>query len=290
MCLFIRYNLFFFNIKTIAPNPQHNEKQSLYICKYLQKYCGVQKVIVGGDIIEDKAPTAEKAIFELETFFKDFDMHDIYSVVGNHDFNNYQQNNLNAVLSEKEIKNIINSNIYKNTFRDNLSFYVDDDNRKCRFLFLNTAYKEYIEGQISCICNDLISTPQGYRIIVIAHIWVEWNPDERKYYTNNGTETILGLLDDYNNRNTFKRGNFREAKAKVILILGGHIHNEYTFKTESGIPVVIRDSDSRKKSCNHRKFPIEKTPSEQSLSVVLINKKNAIRVINIGRGTTQYFK
>lgn len=129
------------------------------------------------------------------------------------------------------------------------------------------------------VVNALMSAKPGSRIIVFAHIWVEWDRVARKYFPNPKTGMLLNMFDAFNARRTFGQYDFSACTSRVILVMGGHIHNNYMTFTDGGIPVVLSDSDSFAKSCNRSRI----IPFRQSISAVIVQSED-ILIVKIGRG------
>jgi len=271
----------------------HSSRRSPQLIKYLYDNTPINKVIFGGDIV-----TTEPAPNEVdESNVMDYlwqwrsEIRDLkhYSVVGNHD-DGEETNNLfsyeyvYSYLFAPEDSNEI-------TRGGSTFYYFDDICEKTRYLCLDTAYEgmhNMSNEQISFIIESLKSTPNGWHIIVAAHIW--FMPDYDNHIESEPIP-VLGLspkaaalaeiLDQYNSRT----GQFQKCGAKVEFCVGGHIHRDYVGATPGGIPIILFESDSK-----HTRGGLEYvkgTTSEAVVSGVVADySQGIVSVIRVGRGSS----
>ena len=152
------------------------------------------------------------------------------------------------------------------------------------------------QGQF--IIKALSSVEDGWHIVAIAHRWFKYTISSAP--TVGGVPTyeqeILSVFDTYNARGThstssyFTEQNFAESKGKVEFCIGGHIHIDYDFKTNGGIPVIITASDT-----NQERAPEETedngvvgTTTESAVFGIIADYNiNKITVVGVGRGTSR---
>lgn len=127
----------------------------------------------------------------------------------------------------------------------------------------------------------LYETPNDFRIVIISHIWLEWSFENNEYRYNKLTKELVDTIDIFNS-------NIDESKGRqVVLILGGHIHNDFIKFTKSRVPIILCDSDSKEKSWLVTNS-ISSILLSQSISVVNIdNDSEIINIIRVGRGNNK---
>ena len=272
----------------------NNSKKSPILLKYLTKNTPINKVNFGGDIVNDPVPhnhANTKYVYEWRKMVADLPNH--HSVFGNHDVNQRSTNVSNIaytqLLAEEETPEMV---VGGDSF-----YYIDDHAEKTRYLYLsyltNNQTEMLAQGQF--ITEALTSVSAGWHIVVIAHRWFQYTASTSP--TVGGVPAfeaeILKVLDEYNARashtasNYFPAKNFSDSKGKVEFCIGGHIHVDYDFKTDGGIPVIITASDT-----NQERVPdktedsgtIGTTTEAAIYGIIADYANNKISVIGIGRG------
>ena len=160
-------------------------------------------------------------------------------------------------------------------------YYFDCEAEETRYLCLDTTKRERKKKQEQFLYDTLRSTPETYHIVLIAHIWLEWDMSNKVYLPNKQTSAMFDIFREFN----MERG-------QIVLILGGHIHKDFiTFEYAGGIPLVLSDCDAIYKSCNRFYPPKEGSPLEQRLNCVILDyEKDMYHFIRIGRGQNVSFK
>lgn len=279
---------------------QNNSQMSPYLLEYLCKNTPMNKVNFGGDIICDPTEFTHDNIsyaYEWRKLIADLPNH--HSVLGNHDANhnitdvsNIAYSFLNA--SEESADMVVGGNFY---------YYIDNPYEKTRYLYLSYLTNDHAEmmAQGQFIVDAIKSAPENWHIVAIAHRWFQ--------YTSSSNPTvgsvpayeaeILKIFDEYNARTThtasnyFTAQNFADGKAKVEFCIGGHIHVDYNFETEGGIPVIITTSDA-----NQDRVPDSEVDSgtlgtitESAVYGIIADYSDSsntkITVVGVGRGTSR---
>ena len=263
-----------------------NYRISPAIMKYLAERTGIRNVFFCGDLITHSDPSKESMKSLARDFVREFriDGCEFFPLFGNHDDNSYEQADPEAVFSMSELDEVYPvygaSSAYE---AGTYYYYVDDDRHRIRYICLNTAKQKYVDyRQLKFVLNALMMSKPDSRIVIFGHIWVEWDRVARKYFPNAKTGMLLNLFDAFNACRRFGRYDFSACTSRIILVMGGHIHNEYMTFTAGGIPVILNDSDSFAKSCNRKRI----IPYRQSVSAVIV-QSDAIRVIKFGRGISR---
>jgi hypothetical protein len=151
------------------------------------------------------------------------------------------------------------------------------------------------QGQF--IVDSLMSAKEGWHIVAIAHRW--WQYTSSKTPTVGSVPTyekeILSVFDSYNarqtrsNSNYFTAQDFTNGKAKVEFCIGGHIHAEYDFTSDGGIPIIITASDTnQERHEGDEDCGAVGTITEQAIYGIIADyKNNKISVVGIGRGESR---
>ena len=264
-----------------------NKKQSSVMIRELEKKANIDAIVFGGDFIThfdtDKEKMIQLGIDCVQQISGE--CCDFFPIIGNHDNNSYLQTNPKAILSNEEVSRILQVRTDKKAeYYNHFNYCIDIDEHNLRLLFLDTSTRQKDANRNAFIREKLESTPDTYRVIVMAHIWEEWCGGEKCYHKNACTEDIIALLDEYNSRREAD-ANDTLVQRKVSFVLGGHIHNDFQTKTETNIPIILCDCD-----CDEKCFSgnvIAKTPYEQCLTVINIEKEKA-EFIRVGRGRSSY--
>jgi hypothetical protein len=280
-----------------------NSKVSPKLLNYLYMNTPMNKVNFGGDIIGDTLlATREemKYLYEWRKAIKDLPNH--HSVFGNHDMFNldtvdYEDDNYRYafLLAPEETYDIVwgNGNYY----------YIDNPAEKTRYFYIAymTSDLTAMMAQGQFFCDALKSAPEGWHIVAIAHRW--WQ------YSKSSTPTVgsipgfekdmLDVFDAYNARTTrsgsnyFYAQDFTDGKATVEFCIGGHIHVDYDFFSDGGIPVIITTADT-----NQNRVPDSTVDSgtvgtitEAAVFGIIADYNDIgntkITVVGVGRGTSR---
>ncbi len=233
-----------------------NDKISPAIMKYLVERTGMDKIFFCGDFITHSDTSKDRMKYLAQDFSRQFCIEGcaFYPLFGNHDDNSYEQSNSEAVFSMTELEEVYHVTGTTSTYESGTYYYyVDDEHYRIRYICLNTAGQKYIDHkQMKFVVSSLMRAKPCSRIIIFGHIWLEWDRNARKYFPNPKTGMLLNLFDAFNARRRFGKYDFSACTSRIILVMGGHIHNEYMTFTAGGIPVILNDSDSLAKSCNRK--------------------------------------
>ena len=278
----------------------NNSQMSPELLKYLIENTPMNKVNFGGDIICDPAEFTHdniKYAYEWRKLVAGLPNH--HSVLGNHDANHNITDVSKIAYSflnapEESSNMIVGGDFY---------YYIDNPSEKTRYLYLSYLTNDHAEmmAQGQFIVDAIKSAPDNWHIVAIAHRWFQ--------YTSSSNPTvgsvpayeseILKIFDEYNARTThtasnyFTAQNFADGKAKVEFCIGGHIHIDYDFKTDGGIPVIITTSDT-----NQDRVPDSdvdsgtlSTITESAVYGIIADYSDSsntkITVVGIGRGTSR---
>lgn len=263
----------------------YGNKRAPMLLTYLYRNTAINKTIFGGDIVDNEGDdtTTMAYLWDWREAVRDLPNH--HSVPGNHDDGNSTDNRwddayiYNYLLAAEETPDVVRG--------DALYYYIDNAVEKTRYLYLDTATKD------GNICNDtvhqewlkqtLISTPAGWHIVAIGHIWrtVDYDttpPTDAGW--SYGGEYCIEQFDAYNART----GDYASCTGKVEFAIGGHTHVDADFVSAGGIPVILTECDAR--YVRSGLTCTAGTITESSVNAIVADYKNGyVNVIRIGRGT-----
>lgn len=277
-----------------------NSLMSPKLLKHLYRNTGMTKTIFGGDAVDNEGDdyTTMRYLWEWHKQLKDLPNH--HSVVGNHDDGNgegekrfNEQYVYGFLLAPEETPDIVRND-------SGLYYYIDSPAEKTRYLYLDTGnldVNSLSTAQSNFIKSSLKSTPSGWHIVVIAHIW--FMPDYDAYYKpesgvtpdsmpikglSDTAKSVCEILNNYNNR----ADEFESCNAKVEFCIGGHVHVDFVGTTKydttnNGIPIVIVETDS-----SHKRNKLTNSESEGtngSVNGIIANyNTRTLHVVRVGRG------
>ena len=262
----------------------YNAQQSPVLLKYLATNTAIKKVIFGGDIVQDEEGDMSY-LADWRTAVSELPNH--HSVPGNHDDGNKADDIWSAdrvydyLLAAEKTDDVVMGN--------GLYYYIDDAAERTRYLYLDSAtYGGTIawdKEQQAWLKDALLTTPAGYHIIAVAHIWVEVDYTVTPPVAGSldpSAEVMLGMFDAYNART----GDFAGCSGRVEFCIGGHAHVDADYVSADGIPVILVECDSLnvRSGFNHQ----EGTIGENSINAVVANYRDGvITIVRVGRGRSR---
>ena len=269
-----------------------NYGQSPMILKYLSKNTGMQKTFFGGDIANAKSGE-DATLRAWQGMVIGVPNH--HSVLGNHD------NQITALATPGERGDFFltperSGDVVLGTDATygKTHYYIDNHIEKTRYICLNTGNMWTYNADTAFCVDALSSTPKGWHIVVVSHIWLLYNDDQSVNPTPpDYTQHLLDLFDEYNYRKSGTTSensvayNFENAGGKVEFIIGGHIHRDYDFTTAKGIPVILTECDSTQDK-DGASDAVQGTTTENCVYAVVADySAKQVKVINVGRGSTR---
>lgn len=261
----------------------YGSQMSPTLLKYLHKHTGMAKTFFGGDIVNDEATDYDTMdyLWEWRKQLKDLPNH--HSVVGNHDDGNTTNNLFSEqcvygyLLSAEETPSMV--------MGDGIYYYVDSPAEKTRYLCLDTAYKSVDSKQQEFVKNALLTTPIGWHIVAVSHIWHDTNYNTNPPTVggiNPGASTLLAMFEAYNSRN----GEYADCAGWVEFCIGGHTHWDYDSTSTMGIPIILVETDSQ-----HTRSGLtytQGTTTEASVNGIIADyDAKTVKVVRIGRGASR---
>lgn len=261
----------------------YNNKQSPALLKWLYKHTPINKVAFGGDIIDNEGEVASSLdyLWEWRSALRGLEHH---SVPGNHDDGNDPDNRwtdadvYTFLLAPEETPYVMRGGA--------LYYYIDEPAEKTRYLYLDTATKDgnilNDPEQEAWLKETLLSTPDGWHIVAIAHIWRIYDSSYNDAGFSGGAKICLDMFDAYNDR----ADDFADCGGKVEFCIGGHTHKDADHVSAGGIPVILVQCDSSIVRSGETCTP--GTITENCVSAIVADYLNGtISVIRIGRGSSR---
>lgn len=276
---------------------QTNSKMSPNLLRYLCQNTPMNKVNFGGDIINDPSAFTHaniKYAYEWRKMIAELPNH--HSVYGNHDLNHWTTDVSKIayafMLAPEETSNmVVGGDSY---------YYIDNPSEKTRYLYLSylTSDHNAMTEQGQFIVDALKTAPDGWHIVVIAHRWFQYTSASAPTVGSvpNYEKEILKIFDEYNARgkhtasNYFAAHDFASGKGKVEFCIGGHIHVDYDFTTDGGIPVIITASDTnqeRSSSETEDSGTLGTITESAVFGIIADYNTKKITVVGVGRGTSR---
>lgn len=268
-----------------------NYKKSPLLLKYLYDHTPINKTMYGGDVMQ-----AEDEEINLDTLSYVYDWRDAirglpnhHSVIGNHDDGNKSASDGNLpegfiysfLLAAEESPNTV--------YGDGYYYYIDEPAEKTRYLYMDTATRNgkvtSDEAQEVFVREALKSTPRGWHIVAIAHIWLavdyDASPPVATGFSDDG-KLLLDMFDAYNNRT----GEYATCGGKVEFCIGAHSHVDNDYTSATGIPVILTECDST--AIRSGLTATAGTITENSVNAIVADYDNkTVHVIRIGRGQSR---
>lgn len=270
-----------------------NHGMSPVLLKYLSKHTGMAKTFFGGDISVDKSGEIDMLNAWKE---KVSGIPNHYAVVGNHD------NQVTELATAEECAEFFiprTGDMATGTDATNgkMYYYTDNYIEKTRYICMSTGRMWVYADETQWCIDALSSTPNGWHIVIIGHLWLDNNYEGSVTVINTTppdyTQFLLNLFDDYNYRKTGTTGkhnltyDFSQSNAKIEFILGGHVHRDYDFTTAKGIPVILTECDSWQERDDGSTVTQGTTTENCVYAVVADYAAKQVKIINVGRGDTR---
>lgn len=271
---------FFYSDSHWSNDTTYTAKKAPILLKHLCKNTPINKVNFGGDIVSAEAEDADTMAYLWDWRSQ---LHGLnhHSVPGNHD----DGNTTNNLFSEQYVYGYLQApeetcDIVRGD--EGMYYYIDNPAEKTRYLYLDTAYKGVTVDEQEFVKSALLSTPENWHIVAIAHLWY-YNDYSSYPPVLNGFDTnakiLLDMFDEYNARN----GDYAECAGWVEFCIGGHYHLDHVEHTHGGIPVIIVEADALHDRSGT--MPKAGTTDESAISAVIADyNTKTVKVIRVGRG------
>lgn len=258
---------------------ENNAKNSPALIKRVTGELPIENVIFGGDAFNggtqaNMVELMNDARIKFTAACKRF-----FSVYGNHDGDNLDGG---TAFTHSEFYTFMQKQSdYIMEYAAPCYYYFDNKTTKTRHIVLDTGttVPPTASDQLTWLQNTIDNAPNGYNIIVFAHViyypqsdgsWAE----PETWITSDFIQNVFSILDATND----------VGRVKVHAVFGGHTHLDYNSQTTGGIPVVIIDCDTRQtgSSAGHALG----TVNEQCFDIVTVDYANStIGCARVGRGS-----
>lgn len=270
-----------------------NFGKSPMILKYLSKNTGVTKTFFGGDIAQESSGEISMLTAWKEQV-KDIPNH--RSVIGNHD-NAVSELSTVEARADFFIDRTGDMAMGTDTTNGKMYYYIDNHIEKTRYICLSTGRMWTVDDEIPWCIEVLNSTPKNWHIVIVGHLWLNSDYGDDGVTLNTTPpdyiQSYLDMFDAYNYKQsgTTTTGSvvydFGNAGGKIEFIVGGHVHKDYDFATETGIPVILTECDARWERDDDSVATQGTTTESCVYAIVADYAAKVVKVINIGRGNTR---
>lgn len=280
-----------------------NSKVSPKLLNYLYMNTPMNKVNFGGDIIGNSLLATRDEmtyLYEWRKAIKDLPNH--HSVVGNHDLFvsdsvDYEGANFaySFLIAPEETSDMVAGGDFY--------YYIDNPSEKTRYLYLNSGQGRLYTLETIFTIDALKSVPADWHIVVISHIWFQYDSASEPSVGSMNTymQKVLDLFDAYNARETGTitmasqelEYDFTSCGGKVEFCIGGHCHIDLDLSSNGGIPVILTASDVNQERSDgeNEESGVMGTITESAVFGIIADYNDSestkITVIGVGRGTSR---
>ena len=264
---------FIFITDTHYPN---NSGNSLDLIKYIMSRTSIDKVFVGGDLIEGTQGNATDVDL-LRSISREWDGMKVFPVRGNHDAHK-------SDITDNQWYDAITRRLGNYcSISDKLYYHYDNTAQKIRYIFADSVWgydkyagSDYLisDEQLDWIKERILELPYDWTVLITKHhLWSIGNNG----ILNSEGKKFIDHLNSY----------YKEAKCSIAGVFAGHSHGDYHVDATQGYVMTTTIGDN--KSVSGWKGG---TTKEHAFDVVSINPKSGvIKTIRIGdRGTDREFK
>lgn len=248
-----------------------NSRQSYKLIHHLAERCNINKLFMGGDLINgvDKTFTDE---------FRNAIGGKAHFLVGNHEY--FNAGNDKAFTG-----------VFASGFDDEVSgpevlrryYWVDNPAQKIRYIVTN-GYKSDGEGgytigfdstQTTWLTDVAMNVDEGWKCIIFSHMF--WN---------SASETVAGLVLPADYEAVLDAIDAANTDGQVLAIIQGHTHQDAVKATTGGIPILITTADRhRYDDPDYEPYMNSRVPgtvTEQAMDVCVVDREGgklyAVRV------------
>jgi hypothetical protein len=175
-------------------------------------------------------------------------------------------------------------------------YYIDNNIENTRYILLSTGRMWTVNDEIKWCIDVLNSTPKGWHIVIISHLWLNYDSSNNSVVVTTPpdyTKSYLDMFDAYNYRQSGTTSynsvayDFSSGVGKIEFIIGGHIHQDYDFTTATGIPVILTECDGYGERDSASTATKGTTTENCVYAIIADYGAKAVKIINVGRGDTR---
>jgi hypothetical protein len=180
-------------------------------------------------------------------------------------------------------------------YNPDMYWYYDNTVQKVRIIAPNTyEVRSQFEGdtaQVQWLINTLNSTPEGYVIAFMPHLF--FNVSEGQVVIGAVGTSLEQLLTAYTNRSSGTWASvaydFSNAKGKIAFVLSGHVHNDASFMSENGYPLIGTVCDAINGS-TQSVARVSRSTTEHAVDIVFLDTAaKTVKLLRIGSGADRTF-
>lgn len=269
---------------------EQNSGYTQYLLKDILDKTTINRVFFGGDIYNGTA-TKSGAIEKANAFIERFSDVPIYGMRGNHEYNWNDGGSALVELSESEIYNEIIKKVEPHIVTNGaMSYYIDNDNRKIRYIIIDGHYERDVTGtprsvisqdELTWMCDRMTELTSDWSVIIMTHAIYDMTYQNIStiHYTSNGRrivdaiDSVVGTMD-----------------ATLACVICGHTHYDYS-NTDHGYLIITVTCDSKQDSGQWVPWGSGSgTTNEHAFDVFSVDTVNkTIKTVRIGRGQSRNF-
>lgn len=262
----------------------------------------IDKVFNGGDLLNNDAsysvPRSINRICKAISYAQPDRNCKQFFVVGNHD-GGLDYGSGGVVTSPRHItadELAVASNVYSVApyvrYDDYSPFqlYYDDPVEEIRYIVLDigerdAATDETYTDSLKFYLNALVTTPEGYHVVVFNHRIINSELEVQEAYK----QYLLDPMDALKAKTTYTLGSvtmdFSDASGIPACIICGHSHLDAEGVSEGGVPWFVTTSDNGGANIDESVTRTVGTITEQAFDVFTIDTENrAIYITRVGAG------
>lgn len=292
---------------------QNNALQSSKLINEITKRTCIRSVVFGGDSQQSentKLGGYQETIAMINDFSDVAQLCKMYYITGNHEMNNpsgdpqYDANIVpESVIGQLYMEQM---NDVVPLYDENNSFYHDDVVSKIRTYFIGCDYKAVISIDTRRkFADSLLTVPDGYTVLVISHVALEWDSDNNQEVLNWRAENIMDLCVAMNDGTSVtiylgpdqtlgRTYDFTGHQRDFIGMISGHTHRDGYIIYDNRFPVISTATDAYEVQSHIVPPPHGQevgTIYEQCFDVVQITTSaKYIYMTRIGDGSNRTFK
>lgn len=280
-----------------------NAKNSPSLVKHLWQNVPLDFVVSGGDCFKQEVSKAD-AMAKITKYNNQYAFcgENYFPMVGNHEHNNSDGQHSSVQLSLAQVNLATLSKVRNVVFSDKVSYRFDDAITKCRYYFIGCYYDSMLyDEDVHWFCNDLLSTPNGYSVVVFSHAGLKLT-DGAVSAVQVKVSSICNALLAMANKTIYHNVigadeyiNYSNVNALPIAVFSGHVHLDGHYQYSVGaftgyIEVIATNCDAYATQPVGEQDRTPGTVNEQSFDVISIDRTSrTIYMTRIGYGSDRTF-
>lgn len=243
---------------------QNNAKHSPALVNHILDYTSVDKVFMGGDLIEKRTGASGKknALKDFSDWNNLMYQSNYFFIPGNHDNNNYDGTNATNALTQAEIYGCLTKRSERFTDTAGKTYYVfDNESQKMRYIILDCEQEADKASMYSWMQSRLTELDADWHVIVMQH---------RYWGSNTSDVSVVGAQ-----MQAAINAVYESMNATLVAVIVGHTHTDYNITDATygyNIIAVNCDVDDGSVSGYTRH---EGDTTEQSFDVVHVDYTNS---------------